>query len=98
MRKPGSLDRMDAQACRRLWQAVLQGMLSDAVNLAPGSPNQMAADRWIRHQRGFVTVCQLAGFDPDWVRARYVAGGVRLSPYTDAGRKRGSKSRSTKAA
>lgn len=82
MRLPG-----DAVGPRALFVAVLHQALSDALHLKPDSIEQRQADLWIR--RGgpdFRLICDLAGIDPERVRARYVAGKVDLPRYAKSGR------------
>lgn len=76
-----------ARACRALWASVLMTAIRDA--LAPDSKVQTSkgnhgsvtnldraqSQSWIG-SRGFRTVCELAGLDPDYILAAYRAGKI----------------------
>lgn len=77
-----------ARACRALWASVLMTAMRDA--LAPDSKLQTSkgnhggaskldraqAQSWIG-SRGFYTVCELAGLDPDYILAAHRAGKIK---------------------
>lgn len=71
---------------RQLWASVLALGLTDATGHIGGSPTgpKNAATRKTIHQqalswlntRDFHEVCQLAGFDPDAIKAKWEAGKI----------------------
>ena len=70
---------------QRFWQAVVIRNITDALSpdkvaaarRKPGpSPDKVESDRWIRTSRHFYDVCHLAGFDPDWLRSKYIEGKI----------------------
>ncbi|WGR60467.1 hypothetical protein E3U26_06995 [Paracoccus ferrooxidans] len=72
-------DHIDARACRTLWCAVFDAMLSD-LN-APGHSAAADAARrqaqvWFARGPDMLTVAALAGLDGRLIRERYLAGQI----------------------
>lgn len=69
----------DIDGMRHLWTEVLTLGLREASGYITGpiaenrSVIEQQAKTWLR-SRDFVTVCDLAGFDPDFLRDAYEAG------------------------
>ena len=65
---------------RELWQqVVLLALLDAGTKSASSSLDRHQADRWLRSGGAdFALVCNLAGFDPAFVRDNYVAGRINL--------------------
>ena len=66
---------------QKLWQTVVIRALTEATAVDPyGAEARQAkheADAWLRRGgKDFRMVCDLAGFDPHFVRDNYVAGRV----------------------
>lgn len=66
---------------QKLWQTVVILALTEATAVDPyGQERQQAkreADAWLRRGgKDFRMVCDLAGFDPRFVRDSYIAGRV----------------------
>lgn len=66
-----------------LWQSVLLKAITDAAAINPaGDENKRAktdADNWLRGGgRDFRRVCDFAGFDPDFIREKYIAGKINV--------------------
>lgn len=70
-------DHIDAKACRDLWGAVLLAMIEDATRPARTTNAkllQKQADSWLRYSRELLIVANLAGFEGQAIRERYLAG------------------------
>lgn len=64
---------------QRLWQSVVLQAVRDATandsKVVTSQRAKRSADAWLRYGgRDFRTVCALAGFDPDFIREKYVSG------------------------
>lgn len=67
---------------RALWQTVIMQALQDAIRpyCHDGETRKAKreADIWLRYpSRHFSQVCQMAGFDDDFIRDAYVSGRIR---------------------
>ena len=76
---------VDAEAARRLFGAVLIRGIRDALSDTPRASvhegtrllEKDAATNWIvRNTKDFREVCDMAGFDPDFVRDAFMSGKI----------------------